>query len=468
LSGIVAVIIIAAILGGWMLSWEDDVEAHVLRRRGWSISAIARHLGHDRKTVRAYLRGDREPGRRASRGPDVVAPFVEYCRIRLADDPHLWASALLDELRELGYAGSYPSLTATIRARGLRPHCEPCQASAGRDVAIIAHPPGEETQFDWLELPGPPPQWKCGAHAHLLVGALSASGRWRGVLAEAEDFAHLAEALDAVVRRLGGLTRRWRFDRMATVCHPASGTLTAELAGLAKHYGVGVDVCPSRHGNHKGVVEKANHSAAQRWWRTLPNDTAWGAAQHGVDALAAGMDTRRRVRDGQRASVGELAAAEPLRPVPGVPYPAELAVTRTVTAQALVAFRGNSYSVPPGLARATVTVTHRAGSAEVALVTASGAVIARHRRSPDGAGAVVRDGGHVRALETAVLASFSAAAPCRRKQRRPPSAAALAEAAQVRGAPGPAERVVIDLAAYAAAAARLQHHPRTTTEGEGT
>ena len=129
-----------------MLSWEDDVEAHALRRRGWSVSAIARHLGHDRKTVRAYLRGDREPGRRASRGAAVMGPFVEYCRIRLADDPHLWASALLDELRGLGYAGSYPSLTAAIRAQGLRPHCEPCQASAGRDAAIIAHPPGEETQ----------------------------------------------------------------------------------------------------------------------------------------------------------------------------------------------------------------------------------------------------------------------------------------------------------------------------------
>src|SRR5215470_9013293 len=186
----VAVIIIAAILGGWMLSWEDDVEAHALRRRGWSISAIARHLGHDRKTVRAYLRGEREPGQRAGRGPDVMAPFVEYCRIRLADDPHLWASALLDELRELGYAGSYPSLTAAIRARGLRPHCEPCQASAGRDAAIIAHPPGEETQFDWLELPGPPPGWGCGgARAPAGWGTVSlgplarGAGRGRGLRA---------------------------------------------------------------------------------------------------------------------------------------------------------------------------------------------------------------------------------------------------------------------------------------------
>ena len=35
-----------------MLTWEDDVEVHALRKRGWSISAIARHTGRDRKTVR--------------------------------------------------------------------------------------------------------------------------------------------------------------------------------------------------------------------------------------------------------------------------------------------------------------------------------------------------------------------------------------------------------------------------------
>jgi hypothetical protein len=65
--------------------------------------------------------------------------------------------------------------------------------------------------------------------------------------------------------------------------------------------------------------------------------------------------------------------------VPAVPFPAEITTARTVTPQALVAFRGNSYSVPPGLRGATVTVMHRLGSAEVAIATASGAVIARHR-----------------------------------------------------------------------------------------
>jgi transposase len=38
-----------------MLCWEEFVELRNLRERGWSVSAIARHLGKDRKTVRRYL-----------------------------------------------------------------------------------------------------------------------------------------------------------------------------------------------------------------------------------------------------------------------------------------------------------------------------------------------------------------------------------------------------------------------------
>ncbi|WP_420715183.1 terminase gpP N-terminus-related DNA-binding protein [Streptomyces sp. XY332] len=47
-----------------MLTREEDAAAHALRRQGWTISAIARHLGRDRKTIRAYLNGERTPGER--------------------------------------------------------------------------------------------------------------------------------------------------------------------------------------------------------------------------------------------------------------------------------------------------------------------------------------------------------------------------------------------------------------------
>jgi transposase len=283
-----------------VLTREEDVDAHALRRQGWSISAIARHLGHDRKTIRAYLNGERVPEHRAQ-APDAFVPFMDYCSQRLADDPHLWASALFDEVAELGYRGVYSTFTRALRRHQVRPHCEPCKAATGRDVAVIAHPPGEEIQFDLLELPDPPAAWGVGSRAHLLVGALAHSGRWRAVLAEAEDFPHLVQALDRVVRKLGGTARRWRFDRMATVCRPPSGRVLPAFAAVAKYYGVGVDICPPRRGNRKGVVEKVNHCAAQRWWRTVPDALSVQQAQSGVDRLALRMDERRRrIADGRR------------------------------------------------------------------------------------------------------------------------------------------------------------------------
>ncbi len=89
-----------------MFSRMEDVEAQALSKRGWSISAVARHLERDRKTVRSYLRGDRSPGARRPAGPDPLAPLTPYLRARLADDPHVWASALFDEVVPLGYGGS--------------------------------------------------------------------------------------------------------------------------------------------------------------------------------------------------------------------------------------------------------------------------------------------------------------------------------------------------------------------------
>src|SRR6266702_1949232 len=96
-----------------MLTWGDDVEVHALRERGWSIAAIARHLGRDPKTIRAYVNGEREPGRRRRSAPDPLGPFVGYLAARFADDPHIWASALYDEVTRLGYGLSYVSFAAS-------------------------------------------------------------------------------------------------------------------------------------------------------------------------------------------------------------------------------------------------------------------------------------------------------------------------------------------------------------------
>jgi len=447
-----------------MLTWEDDVEVHALRQRGWTISAIARHTGRDRKTIADYLSGKRTPGVRARPGPDPFEPFVDYVTARLTEDPHVWARTLLDELEQLGFPLSYQSLTRNIRARNLRPDCQACRTATQRPNAVIPHAPGDETQWDWLELPNPPEAWGWGKTAHLLVGSLAHSGKWRARLSPAEYQPLLVEALDYVTRALGGVTRVWRFDRMATVCDPGSGRVSASFAGVAKHYGVSVAICPPRRGNRKGVVEKVNHTAAQRWWRTLADELSVEQAQASVDRFAAVRgDTRLRATTDGRSSVAVVAKTEPLAPVPAMPYPVIVSATRTASRQALVSYRGNRYSVPPELARAPVVISHPVGGEFLDIATTGGIIIARHHMAADGLGVMVRDSGHVIALDTAAMATASTGRPHRRKERIPPGTTAKAAAAQLlqhkesnsqatdSSIPSP-DSTVIDLSVYERAA----------------
>jgi transposase len=424
-----------------MLTQEEDVEIHALRRQGWSISAIARHTGRDRKTVRAYLDGDRQAGVRAPVAPDPFDRFEPYVRQRLADDRHVWATALFDELRALGYDRSYPTLTRKLRERGLRPRCEACAGVKGRATVDIEHPPGAEIQWDWVELGECP--WEPAVEVFLLVGSLSYSSKSRGWLSYGMDQPHLIEGIDQILRRLGGTARTWRTDRMATVINPNTGTLQASFAPVAKHYGVKVVPCPPRRGNRKGVVEKNIDFLTQRWWRTT-------AAANLSDAQADVDRFCRVTGDGRRRgdlTVGQMAEGERLLELPPVPYPAVTVDTRVVAANALVSVNGNRYSVPPEHVGTEVMVRRRLGDPVLEVVSAAGREIATHHIAPRGRGRVIRLPEHTQALENVVLAAFTTDRPCASKQNRPPSSAALRIATEITGGTvgsGP----VIDLSVY--------------------
>jgi transposase len=76
-----------------------------LHRQGLTVSAIARQLGIDHKTIRKYIaRGLEAPayGPRKPR-PRVIDPFARYLRERAITYPGLSERRLFRELRELGY-----------------------------------------------------------------------------------------------------------------------------------------------------------------------------------------------------------------------------------------------------------------------------------------------------------------------------------------------------------------------------
>ncbi|TFC82749.1 transposase [Cryobacterium sp. TmT2-59] len=434
-----------------MLSEEDDVDIHALKRQGMTISEIARRTDHDRKTIRAYLAGQRTPGVRQRAAPDPFDAFIDYVTARLTEDPHLWAATLLDELVPLGFEGSYQTLTRQIRDRSLRPACTACAHVTRRPNAIIEHPPGEETQFDWVELPDAPAGWAFPTkRAFVLVGSLAHSGVWRAVISPSMDLPHLLAAMTVLLSLLGGVTKSWRFDRMSTVLKAGTSDLTPMFAAFSKHHAVTVVACRPRSGNRKGVVEKNNHTAAQRWWRDLPDDVTLEQAQQRLTVFATGQDGRRREgRDGS-TTAAVMFAAERLKPLPPTLFPVVVTEQRTATRQALIDWRGNRYSVPPELAAARVVVHQRLGATTIDIATISGVVLARHTVAEAGLGVTIRDSGHVTALETIALASAPPGRPHRKKERIPPGTAARRAAMALTGSAEPT--TVISLAAYETAA----------------
>jgi len=60
-----------------MLTHGEDVEAHALHERGWTISAIVRHLDGTERPSGPIVR-NQHPEVRARSDPDPLEPFIRY------------------------------------------------------------------------------------------------------------------------------------------------------------------------------------------------------------------------------------------------------------------------------------------------------------------------------------------------------------------------------------------------------
>ncbi|WP_354639353.1 Mu transposase domain-containing protein [Kitasatospora camelliae] len=397
-----------------------------LRGQGWSISAIARHLGRDRKTVRTYLSGARVPGVRTP-ARDEFLVFLPYCRRRLADDPHLPATALFEEVAELGYHGGYSTFTRALRRNRLRPSCARCRPRVALD------PPGEpvegeELRFSWSPLAPPTPGSPLGAGPYLLTGSLRDPRRSRSALADGSEFPHLVEALDLVLRRLGGTAPRWRFDRTEPVCCPTTGRLAPAFAQVGRYYGVEITLDPADRTAgpdpvHEAVIGRCLSLAGGRGAQPVPQEPG-GAPAREAEPVGAPPAPVDGAADGAR-----------LLDLPPVPFPARVHAFRMVDPEGMVAFRGNRYAVPPDLAGAVVQVRHRLDEPYLSIAATGGAVITRHLLAPRGAGMQVTDLGGAIVLERSPRLQLTGTPPCPDgATRRPLSPEATAEAEALRRA----------------------------------
>ena len=250
-----------------MIPETSALQAIALAGQGQNVSEIARHLGHDRKTIRIYLNGHRAPGQPRPHA-DSFAPFAAYVRQRADDDPHLRSTGLHREAAALGYAGSYSAFTRELRGHGITAACGTCRkwkpiapAQAREDcpgpLPFRTVPLGGETIASYLA--------RVAAASHLPAGAITGClPPWFAARAAAcDDLAATGQPQPADIRHLAALTGTSETALRHALPALAAGGRPPVRATFA------CQRCAARHGQRNPVP--VHIPAHQRACRTAPH-----------------------------------------------------------------------------------------------------------------------------------------------------------------------------------------------------
>lgn len=362
------------------LRQEEIVTLQVLRDRGLSFREIAATLGVSEGTVRYHRKRRGQPdGRGKLRKAQPLADIIDAWMLQQAggsgdaDAPRpINVLALFDWLRqEHHYQGSYRSVLRFVRDCYPQPRLRPYRR--------VETPPAAQAQVDWGEFSGldigDGPQ---KLYAFVLV--LSHSRKEVLIWSRCMDQLSWHQVHNEALRRLGGVPAVLRIDNLKTgVAHGAGpwGEVNAAYRAYAKAVGFHVDACLPRCPEHKGKVENKVRFVKRRLRLTGPFNGLAELQQQTDAQLAASAEQRLCPVTGLSVQQSFQAEQRLLRPLPVLPEPFELALTRTVQRDCTIHFEGRVYSVPFRLCGLAVEVR---GCGDVVQVWHDGQVVAEHPR----------------------------------------------------------------------------------------
>lgn len=348
--------------------WEA---VHERRSRGQSISAIARELALDRKTVRTCLRQESwEPYRRAAAG-SLLDAHREWLAQR-APEVNFSARILWQELRaHRGFAGSYVIVRRAVAPLRLE------ASVASLTQRRFETGPGEQAQCDWgqvtVRLGG------VRTELHVFVMTLGYSRRGFAIAFTRERMHDLLAAHEAAFAHFGGRCEFLLYDRMRTVVMGTSEgrpRLNPTFAAFAEHWGFTPRLCQPYRAQTKGKVESGvkyvkRNFVPGREFRDLEDFNAQLFAWQSEVA-----DVRIHGTTHQRPIDRFAEEARALVPTAGQPsFLAAMVRDRVVADDWLVSIDGNRYSVPFALIGKTVQVVRQGGNW---VIRHRGAVVAEH------------------------------------------------------------------------------------------
>ena len=328
-----------------MVKFGELIMILELHRQGLTVSAIARQLGLDRKTVRRYIERGLESPTYGPRPPRLKTTdaFLPYLCERIAAYPGLSAVRLWRELRERGYSGGYTAVKRVVRE--VRP--EPAKPFEVR----FETPPGEQAQVDLARFEVTFTDEPGVTRIVWLFSMVLGFSRliWARFVVH-QDLQTVLRCHIAALEAIGGVPREILYDRMKTavIGEDADGLLIYNrgLVDLARHYGFQPRACRPYRAKTKGKVERP--------FRYIRQDFFLGGSFRNLDDLNAqlrhwlDMVANPRLHATTQRIVNEAFAEEKpaLKPLPLAPYRTVLKLERRVSHEGTISVGGNLYSVP--------------------------------------------------------------------------------------------------------------------------
>lgn len=347
---------------------------HDLKKQGLSLTAIARKVGCDRKTVRKYLERGLEAPIYGPRQPHdrLLDPYEGYLRERVLTFPDLSGARLLRDIRDMGYAGGYTAVTDFLRE--VRP---PARTRFERRFET---PPGRQAQVDFAEFTVSFTDEPGVTRKVWLFSIILGHSRWLwGRFVASQNLQSVMRCHIAAFAAMDGVPEEILYDRMKTavIGEDEAGVVTynASLVALLNHYGVVPRACRPYRAKTKGKIERP--------FRYIRQDFFLARTFRDLDDLNAQFDGWRtsianpRVHATTRRVVNEAFAEErlSLTGLPAIPYSAVLTVERRVSHEGMVSVDGNYYSVPDTTRKRVVEVQNHTDEVRI---FEDGAQIAAH------------------------------------------------------------------------------------------
>ena len=355
-----------------MLTVEKRAMIKNLHRMGWSISAIARETGHDRRTVRKIIGSSLlpEPKPRKRRGRKID-PYIDYLQKRL--DEGVWnARKLYSEIKARGYTGSETRVRAWMQP--LRAERKP-QATVRFETE-----PGEQAQVDWGHF-GTIQHQGCQSRLYAFIMTLGWS---RAMYLEFTTSTDEAAWLRCHLNAFGffnGVPREIVHDNLKTAVLGRDDTgairWNPRYLDLADCYGFRTRACQPYRPETKGKVESGVKYVRGNFWLGLKYrdlDDLNAQARDWLDTVA-----NVRVHGTTREMPYVRLALENLQPLPTQRiFDTSRIGYRRSSRDCLISYNGNYYSVPAAFALQKLQVKETCDG-DLLIFSPQGDEIACHR-----------------------------------------------------------------------------------------